>query len=105
MTANRTPRFTKNGKWPQVGVPTGNAKSDGSGTIGTDLFLLMTAGADDTFVEAVLWLLTGSVANTASTATVARIFISTKSSGVTTAADTSLIKEISLPLLTAASSA
>jgi hypothetical protein len=105
MTApNRVPRFTNNGKLPQVAVTAANTKSDGAGTIGTDIFLLLTAGANDSFLEAVRWILTGTVANTASTATVLRIFISTQSSGTTTSANTSLLAEVTVPILTADSS-
>lgn len=102
MPANTAPIFSLSGVVGQVGVSAANTKSNGTGTIGTDIFLLFTAGANGSFVDRVRWTPTATAASTATGATVARIFISTKTSGATTGStDTFLFQEIALPAVTA----
>ena len=74
---------------------TANTKSDGTGTIGTDMLLLFTAGANCAFIRSVILSPQGS-ANVSTTATVARIYLSTVSSGATTNANTTLYRELAL---------
>lgn len=105
MAGNATPQFTKNGIFGTITVTGANTKSDGAGTIATDIFLAATADATNgSWVEAVRWIPTATAANTATGATVGRIFISTKTSGVTTSADTFLFAEVTLASQTADSS-
>ena len=83
---------------------TGNiasAKSDGTGTIGTDIFLAFTAGANGAYVSRVR-IYAYATTPTTMTASVIRLFLSTQSSGATTAADTQVIQEIAVGALTAA---
>jgi hypothetical protein len=96
MAQNTTPGFTKNANITSCLVTAGNTKSDGAGTIGTDIFLAFTAGADGAFVDKLRFILTGTVAATASSITVARVFLSTKAAGATTSADTYLYAEVPL---------
>lgn len=102
MPANTSPIFTL---VPNVvGVPIGGAgttKSDGTGTIGTDMFLGFTAGVNGSLVQEVRLSPTASVAATPTTATVHRVYVSTKASGATLPADTHLIAEVSAPAQTA----
>jgi len=91
-----------NGRAVWLPGTTANTKSDGTGTIGTDMLLLYTA--DSTyggFVQKIRLNPQASAAATATTATVVRIYISTKTSGSTTNADTTLFDEITLPAQTA----
>lgn len=98
MAANASPRFTKNGNVSWVSPSAANTKSDGTGTIATDIFKAFTADATNgSFVERVRWSPTASVAATTTTATVARVFLSSIGSGATTTTTTVLIAEISLP--------
>lgn len=80
---------------------TANTKSDGTGTIGTDMLKLVTAGASGTFVQKVRAVPSASAASTATTATVLRLYLSTIGSGATTRADTFPIAEVACPAQTA----
>jgi hypothetical protein len=105
MTANIDPSFTTTQSTSSVVVTAANTKSDGTGTIGTDIFKAGGVYVDHGgYVLKLRWIATASSAATTLVATVARIFISSQSSGSTTSADTYLWEEISLPRVTAASS-
>lgn len=101
MSGNAIAQFTKNGRCDSCVIVGANTKSDGSGTIGTDLSLLATAGAEGTFVDSVEIIPTASVAETLTNATVVRLFISTLATGVTSSANTRLLREVSVPAQTA----
>jgi hypothetical protein len=80
---------------------TANTKSDGTGTIGTDMLKVLTAGASGSFVQKVRATPSASAASTATTATVLRLYVSTVSSGATTSANTTLVAEVACPAQTA----
>lgn len=96
---NTTPRFTKQANTsPGVKVTAANTKSDGAGTVGTDIFKAFTADpTNGSFVDKILWMPCATAAATSTTATTARVFLSSVGSGATTDANTHLIGEISLP--------
>lgn len=104
MAANTSPIY---GLTPKIGRAiwtsslTANTKSDGAGTIATDMVLLFTAGADGSFLHRVRFSPCASVAATATTATVVRVYISTVTSGATARTDTVQVAEIALPAQTA----
>lgn len=104
MAAGTAPIFSN---VPAIGTAiwtnatTANTKSDGTGTIGTDILLLETAGTNGTFLNKIRFSPCSSVAATATTASVIRVYLSTQSSGATTNANTSLIAEIAAPAQTA----
>lgn len=94
-----TPKVTR-GVW--LPATTANVKSDGSGTIGTDMLLICTADATyGSFVQKVRLNPQAGTAATATTATVARIYISSVTSGATTNANTTLFAEVALAAQTA----
>lgn len=95
---NTLPRYTLTAVCVPVAVTAANTSSEGGGTVGTNIFLCVTAGSNGTLVSKVRWQLTAS-APTTSTATVGRIFYSTVGTGSTTSANTFLIDESSLPAL------
>jgi len=105
MAANTAPIYTnvpqRSGSiW--TSSLTGNTKSDGTGTIGTDMVLAFTADATDgSRVERLRFVPCASSAATATTATVLRVYISTVASGATTRADTHLWTEVACPATTA----
>lgn len=102
---NLSPIYTKNGKINSCLVTAANTSSQGGGTVGTDIFLAFTADATNgSFVQRVRLVPTATAANTATTATVLRIFISSITSGSTTSANTFLWKELTVPSVTADSS-
>jgi len=105
MAVTATPVFPQTPKvgdnqW--VNGSTANTRSDGVGTIGTSMILLFTAGSNGAVIKRIRLSPTGAVASTATTATCARIYYSTITSGATTAADTQLIAEIACPAQTTA---
>lgn len=104
MPANTDPQFCANGIVSSVLVTAANTASDGGGTIGTNIFLVCTAGSNGTYIDAIRFIPTGTTANTATTATVGRIFVSTQASGATTSSNTYLVGEVNLPAQTADSS-
>lgn len=81
---------------------TANAKSNGSGTIGTDMQLAFVAdGTYGGWVSRIRFSPQSNNAATATAATVLRTYISTQTSGATSPADTWLIQEVAAPAQTA----
>lgn len=105
MAINTKPIFSG---LPAIGgvVPSAaNTKSDGSGTIGTDIFLAFTADATTgSYVMSVRIQPIAAVAATATTATTIRVYVSTLAAGATTSANTRCIAEISMASQTASHS-
>ena len=94
MAANSNPRFTKIGKISSVLVTAANTSSQGGGTVATDIFLAFTADSTNgSFVERVRLIPTATAATT-TTASVARVFVSSVASGATTSANTYLLSLI-----------
>lgn len=90
---------------PPVAITAGLTRSDGTGTIGTDIFKVFTAGADGSWISKVRFSLVASAAATTTTATVARVYLSSQSSGATTGGtNTWLLQEVALPSASAAHS-
>jgi hypothetical protein len=79
-------------------ITAANTSSQGGGTIGTDIFLTESTGANGSFIERVRFSPTATTPTT-TTATVARVFYSTQSSGSTTNANTFLLGEVTLPAI------
>lgn len=102
MAGNTQPQFTLKGNIGFAVLTTANTKSDGTGTIATDLFVAFTADATNgSYVEFARIEGVASVAATATSATVVRLFASSKTSGATATTDTVLIAEIAIPAITA----
>ncbi len=96
-TPNALPAYTKVFKGGGVEVTAANTKSDGQGTIGTDIFLVGTVEATiGGYLRNIVTYITGTTAATASTATVVRYFWSTQASGATTASNTHPIGEFAV---------
>jgi hypothetical protein len=105
MPANTNPIFSISGSLSGIEVTAANTKSDGSGTIATDVFLAATVDVTNGgFVRDVTFWPTATVAATATTATVGRVYASTVSSGATTATNTHPLGEVSLVSQSASSS-
>lgn len=100
MAANTAPIFTD---VPVVGAGvwtaslTANTTSTGVATLGTSSILVFSAGVDGSYINRVRLSPAGSVAATATTSTVARLYVSTVASGATTASNTFLFAEVALP--------
>lgn len=97
MAMNTDPIYSGVGVFGGKELTAANTNSKGTGTIGTDIFLLFTADVTNgSWGSHVRLIPTASVANTTTTATTIRIFISTKTTGATTGGtDTFLYAEIS----------
>lgn len=104
MTAGTTPIYTITpniGRTTWTSSTTANTKNDGTGTIGTDILLAYTAGANGAFISKVRLVPCASTAATATTATVARVYISSITSSSTTNLNTIRWDEVACPSQTA----
>ena len=103
VQGNTQPQFTQAANNQSVKFGSAAlATSDGSsGTIGTNIFLLYTPGANDSYVEAIRIMATASTASSATSATTVRVYRSTVNSGSTSTSNTHLIWEGALPSITA----
>lgn len=108
MPANTTPIFSLTPNVSSVKITTTAAlvRSDGSAAnaIGTDQFLAFTTGANGSFIQRVRFIPVSSAAAVNSVATTLRVFLSSVNTGTPTAANTSLLAEISVPLISVANS-
>lgn len=102
MAANTAPIFTLTPNVNGVAITAACTKSDGTGTIATDVFKAFTAGSAGSWISKVRFNPCATTAGTATTATVGRVFLSSQTSGATTGAtNTWLIGEITLSAQTA----
>jgi hypothetical protein len=76
MAANTTPIFTLKGNFTPVRINATNTASDGSGTIGTTIFSIVTAGVDGTRVDGIRFTNSGSATTGTPNTKVMRIFLS-----------------------------
>lgn len=85
-----------------VNGTTASARSDGVGTVGTDMLKAFTADATNGSFVSKMRIYASATTPTTMSATVIRIFISSITSGATTAANTFLFQEVSTAAITAA---
>lgn len=100
MAANQAPIYTlapKRASNTWLPATTANTKSDGTGTVGTDILLIATAGTNGSFLNKIILTPTASAAPTSTTGTVGRVYVSTVTSGATTNANTHLVAEVAAP--------
>lgn len=100
MAANTQPLFSLSPNMGQISITTAsaNTSSAGGGTIATDIFKAFTAGANGSFVQKIRFM-SVATAPTTGVATTLRVFISSITSGATTAANTFLFGEVSVPAI------
>lgn len=84
MPANTNPIFTLTPNVVGVSVTAANTRSDGQGTIGSDIYKVFTGGSNGSFVNTIRFAPTASAASTALAATTFRIYLSSVGSGPTT---------------------
>src|ERR1043165_1051806 len=101
MPANTQPVFSLTPNVSSVTITTtaANTSSAGGGTVGTDIFKVFTTGTNGSFVQKIRFMSVASAAATTGVATTLRIFISSVGSGSTSASNTFLIGEISVPAI------
>ena len=84
MAGNQNPIFSRIGATGGVYVTTGNPRSDGTGTVGTNMFLAFTSDATNgSYVQRVRFTPASSGVGVNTTATVGRVFLSNVASGAT----------------------
>jgi hypothetical protein len=76
MAANTTPIFTLKGNFTPARINATNTASDGSGTIGSTIFTIVTAGVDGTRVDGIRFWNSGSATTGTPNTKVMRIFLS-----------------------------
>lgn len=76
MAANTTPIFTLKGNFTPARINATNTASDGSGTIGSTIFTIVTAGVDGTRVDGIRFWNSGSATTGTPNPKVMRIFLS-----------------------------
>lgn len=91
---NTAPIFTGTPRVSGTRLTVANTNSQGIGTIGTDHYLAFSAGTNGSYLQKTRFTLSGATANTASTAGVLRIYLSTQSSGTIGTTNTWLIQEV-----------
>lgn len=102
MPANTQPVYSVTPNIGRANVTAANVKSDGTGTIGTDIVVAFTAGANGSWVSKIRISAVATTAATVTAGTVIRAFISTKTSGATTGGtDTFIIQEVQFGAVTA----
>ena len=114
MPANTTPIFslTPNVGTVLIGTTSAQVKSDGtSAGTGTDLmYSTFASGANGSFVQRVRFNCVANAAATNSVATTLRVYLTTvntavgSAAGATTSANTFLLGEISVPIISASNS-
>jgi len=110
MAAGLNPVFPQTPNIGVVQIVQGSAqvKSDGAsaGTAGADImYKAFTAGANGSFIDEIRFFVVASAAATNSVATTLRAYLSTVAApGATTAADTWLLGEVSVPIIAASHS-
>ena len=108
MPANINPIYSLTPNVGTVKITQNSAlvRSDGSAAnaIGTDQFLAFTSGANGSFIQRVRFNVVASSAAVNSVATTLRVFLSSINTGTPTAANTDLLAEISVPIISAANS-
>jgi hypothetical protein len=76
MAANTSPIFTKQGNFKPVTITAANTSTQGAGTLGTDIFTLVTSAVDGTRVDGIRFRNAGTTALNTSAATRFCIFLS-----------------------------
>ena len=94
MPANNLPIFTGTPRTSSVRITSNLAASDGTGVVGTTVFLAFTPGVNGSYLQRVRFSLSESTMSTASAAATLRVHISTANTGTLTTANTFLYQEI-----------
>lgn len=94
MPANNLPIFTGTPRVSSVRIGAATTASDGTGTIGTNMYVAFTPGVNGSYVQRVRFALSESVMSTASSGAVLRIGIATTNTGTLTTSNYFLYQEI-----------
>ena len=103
MPANTNPIFVLSSNIGKTIVNAANVATDGSGTIGTNIFLLLTAGSNGSRIDSITFTNSSASAINTSSNTRVACYISTQTSGATSSANTFIFAEGLIPVRTARS--
>lgn len=97
MPANTNPIFVLTSNIGKTLINAANTATDGSGTIGTNIFLLLTAGSNGSRIDSITF--TNAAASGVNTSSNTRVacYISTQSSGATNNTNTFIFTEGLIP--------
>jgi hypothetical protein len=101
-TANITPIYTAAPNIGRVTIDQASTNVNGNapGTIGTNVFLLFSAGTDGSFLQRIRFSFSSTTRAINSVATLLNIYVSTVSSGAPTASEATLLRAIAAPAQT-----
>lgn len=94
MPANNSPIFTGTPRVSSVRISAATTASDGTGTVGTNMYLAFTPGANGSYLQRVRFSLSESTMGTASAAATLRVGIAATDTGTLTTSDYFLYQEI-----------
>lgn len=94
MPANNSPIFTGTPRVSSVRVSAATTASDGTGTVGTNMYLAFTPGANGSYLQRVRFSLSESTMSTASAAATLRVGIADTNTGTLTTSNYALYQEI-----------
>lgn len=94
MPANNLPIFTGTPRTSSVRISAATTASDGTGTVGTNMYLAFSPGANGSYLQRVRFSLSESTMSTASAAATLRVGIATTNTGTLTTANYFLYQEI-----------
>jgi hypothetical protein len=94
MAANTSPIFSVTPRTSSVRITSNLAASDGTGTVGSTVFLAFTPGLNGSYLQRIRFSLSESTMSTASAAATLRVYIATTNTGTLTTSDIFLYQEI-----------
>lgn len=94
MPANNSPIFTGTPRVSSVRISAATTASDGTGTVGTNMFLAFTPGTNGSYLQRVRFSLSESTMSTASAAATLRIGIADTTTGTLTTSNYALYQEV-----------
>lgn len=94
MPANTSPIFSVTPRTSSVRISGFLAASDGTGTVGSTVFLAFSPGSNGSYLQRVRFSLSESTMSTASAAATLRVHIATTNTGTLTTSNTFLYQEI-----------
>ena len=94
MPANNSPIFTGTPRVSSTRVSAATTASDGTGTVGTNMFLAFTPGVNGSYLQRIRFSLSESTMSTASAAATLRVSIATTNTGTLTTSNCFLYQEI-----------
>jgi len=94
MPANNSPIFTGTPRVSSIRVSAATTASDGTGTVGTNMYLAFTPGSNGSYLQRVRFSLSEATMSTASAAATLRVGIADTNTGTLTTSNYALYQEI-----------